>query len=321
MTWTLLMVLERRGGVACCFSKRRRESLEDGAVAFDPAGVAQGRRASAVPAPGRRPRCRLRARRPAAVRSALRCSSLRTRGASSSSSATVSARHSTMNSSLTFQLRRQRGRVAQDDHAAVDQQAAVAVFGQAGERVEAAHLHAGPLEGFEQRVGEPLRQLVEGHPAVGQARAVHGARGASSRPAQRPGRPNPWGCRRARRCRRSPAVDCVGCGPDARQRTQQDQRQDVVRRDLGGRRQRRAVRDRPAHRTGRPAGRRRRRLRAVPPSLRPGGAAAWRGLDADQRVGLADLERVGPAGRPPGRAGRRRRPAAGARGSTRTGRW
>jgi hypothetical protein len=51
-------------------------------------------------------------------------------------------------------------------HAGVEEQAAVAVLGQAGQGVQPIDLHAGPFKGLEQRVGEPLRQLVEGHPAL-----------------------------------------------------------------------------------------------------------------------------------------------------------
>ena len=105
-------------------------SSEDRAVAGD-AQRRQRRRAGAARARGRRPRCRLRARGPAAGarrRAAARCAPRR---ATSSSSATVSARHSTMSSSPGCQSCARRGFVAQAQHAAVDQQAAVAVLGQA----------------------------------------------------------------------------------------------------------------------------------------------------------------------------------------------
>jgi hypothetical protein len=49
--------------------------------------------------------------------------------------------------------------------AAVQQQAAVAVFGQAGELVQAHDLQAGVFQRFEQRVAHPLAELVEGLPA------------------------------------------------------------------------------------------------------------------------------------------------------------
>ena len=64
-------------------------------------------------------------------------SSARTRGASSSSSATVSARHSTTSSLPTSACAARVGVVAQREHAGVEQQAAVAVLGQAGQRVAA----------------------------------------------------------------------------------------------------------------------------------------------------------------------------------------
>jgi hypothetical protein len=173
-------------------------------------GAAPFRHASVVPARGRWPRCRLRARRPAAARGVQ--FSMAHQGASSSSRATVRARHSTMSSSPAFQLPRSTAGSLQLQHAGVDEQAAVAVLGQAGQSIEAAHLHAGPLEGLQQRIGEPLRELVERHPAVGEAVAAH--IGVAPAVAQRH------------------AAQRVGRRPDAGQRHQQ-LRQDVVRRHVG----------------------------------------------------------------------------------------
>jgi hypothetical protein len=163
MTWTLSRRPCTVASFLCVLERRFRRSATCRAV-----GEFSRCDAIAAPVRGRRPRCRLRARRPAASASS-RCSSSRTSGASSSSSATVSARHSTMSSSpgLPDCARPGPGRAAQ--HAGVQQQAAVAVLGQAGQLVEAAHLDAGPFEGLQQRVGQPLRQLVEGHPAVARA--------------------------------------------------------------------------------------------------------------------------------------------------------
>ena len=47
------------------------------------------------------------------------------------------------------------------EHAAVDEQAAVAILGEARELVEAGDARARRLERLDQRVGEPLRELVE----------------------------------------------------------------------------------------------------------------------------------------------------------------
>jgi hypothetical protein len=76
-------------------------------------------------------------------------------------------------------------RIARHDHAAVDQQPAVAVLGQAGQRIETGHADAGPHQRLEQRVAQPLAQLVERHPVVGRAVAAVGFRFATG-PAVRP---------------------------------------------------------------------------------------------------------------------------------------
>src|SRR5882672_1366479 len=51
----------------------------------------------------------------------------------------------------------EHGRVLRDDGAPVDEEAAVAVLGQAREVARRRDGHAGPLERLEERVGEPLR--------------------------------------------------------------------------------------------------------------------------------------------------------------------
>ena len=71
--------------------------------------------------------------------------------------------------------------VAQGQHARVDEQAAVAVFGKARQAVDVGHLDAGRLQRLDQRVGQPLRELVQRHePARGVVRG-HAPDGASSR--------------------------------------------------------------------------------------------------------------------------------------------
>ena len=75
----------------------------------------------------------------------LRRSCWRTAGATSSSSATVSARHSTMISSPGCQISCAADSSRRRSSAAVEQQAAVAVLGQAGQGVEAVHARRRPI--------------------------------------------------------------------------------------------------------------------------------------------------------------------------------
>ena len=88
---------------------------------------------------------------------------------SSSTSATVSARHSTTISLPTSPDRRAVGIVDETQHAGVDE--AGRRCGTRAAPVSAStlgHRDAGPFERLEQRIGEPLRELVERHqPAVG----------------------------------------------------------------------------------------------------------------------------------------------------------
>ena len=89
-----------------------------------------------------------------------------------------------------------RGRIAQRQHAGVDEQPAVAIFRQAGEPVDVGDLDAGPLQRLDQRIGEPLRQLVQRHEAVGLVVGLQrgmlpaiAERDAAERQPRRPDRP------------------------------------------------------------------------------------------------------------------------------------
>ena len=57
------------------------------------------------------------------------------------------------------------GGIAQLQDARVDEQAAIAVFGEAGQAVDVGDLDAGRLQRLDQRIGQPLRQLVQRHEA------------------------------------------------------------------------------------------------------------------------------------------------------------
>lgn len=79
----------------------------------------------------------------------------------------MSARHSTTKAGL-HRLRRARFfRVPRNERAEIHQQAAVAIFGQAGEAVDVDDFDARALQGLDQRIGQPLRQLVEGDDLIG----------------------------------------------------------------------------------------------------------------------------------------------------------
>ena len=58
-------------------------------------------------------------------------------------------------------------RVAKREHADIDEQPAVAVFCKAREAVDIGHADAGGLQRFDERVGQPLRELVQRHQAAG----------------------------------------------------------------------------------------------------------------------------------------------------------
>ena len=58
-------------------------------------------------------------------------------------------------------------RIGRHDHARVDQRPTVPVFGQRGQLVYSIDIDPAPLKRLQQRIGEPLRKLVERHPARG----------------------------------------------------------------------------------------------------------------------------------------------------------
>src|SRR3954451_6527827 len=65
-------------------------------------------------------------------------------------------------------VRMNRGlRIAQAQHACVHKQSAIAVFGKPGEAVDLGDRDARPLQRLDQRVGEPLRELVDRDEAIG----------------------------------------------------------------------------------------------------------------------------------------------------------
>ena len=98
----------------------------------------------------------------------------RTSGASSSSSATVSARHSTTSSSLASQVRAAHAGSRRRSTPLSSSRPPLRYSGRPVSASRPSHVHAGPFERLEQRVGQPLRQLVERHPAVGEAGPAHG---------------------------------------------------------------------------------------------------------------------------------------------------
>ena len=63
-------------------------------------------------------------------------------------------------------LARRVGGIGEGEHARVHEQAAVAIFGEAGEAVDVDDLDARLLERLDQRIGQPLRELVQRHEAV-----------------------------------------------------------------------------------------------------------------------------------------------------------
>ena len=66
----------------------------------------------------------------------------------------------------------QHARMLGHQHAEIDQQAAIAILGKRGQPVQIRDLDAGVLERLDQRVGEPLRELVERHQARREAVAA-----------------------------------------------------------------------------------------------------------------------------------------------------
>src|SRR5262245_1532315 len=65
-------------------------------------------------------------------------------------------------------------RRARADHAEIDEEAAVAIFGERGELVQPLHGEPRRLERLGERIGEPLRELVEGHDPIGGVAGAHG---------------------------------------------------------------------------------------------------------------------------------------------------
>ena len=57
------------------------------------------------------------------------------------------------------------GGIAQAQHLVIDEQAAIAVFGEPSEAVDVGDVKSGALERFDQRIAQPLRQLVQRHEA------------------------------------------------------------------------------------------------------------------------------------------------------------
>ena len=113
----------------------------------------------------------------------------RTISASRSSSATVSARHSTTSVEATSCSALGLAGIAQAQDARVDEQPAIAIFGKARQAIDVGHLDAGRLQRLDQRVGQPLRQLVQRHEPGRRIVRGRAPDGASSRPAAR--RPAP----------------------------------------------------------------------------------------------------------------------------------
>ena len=156
---------------------------EDGAVAVDvrPAGRRRGALGGDAPAGGpgaafehAAERKRLRRRRRA----------LRARASAMRSSAiTVSARHSTTaGSSHRERCPMQDAGSRGTSTPSVEQQSAVAVFGQAGQAVQPGDRKPGFLQRLEQRIGQPLRELVERRPNPARS-AGRGERAAGCAPA------------------------------------------------------------------------------------------------------------------------------------------
>ena len=158
-------------------------------------GEPSARRANAAMR-GRRPRCRLRACSPAA---ATRASRFEPRAHHVGQA--VEQRHgqrAPFHDQRGIDLVRARcvGGIAQRQHADIDEQAAIAVFGKPGEAVDVGHLDAGALQRLDQRIGQPLRELVQRHEAVGRVVGLDrrmapaiAERNAAERQPRRPDRP------------------------------------------------------------------------------------------------------------------------------------
>ena len=64
-------------------------------------------------------------------------------------------------------------RIAKHQHAGIDEQPAIAIFRKAGEAIDIGDADAGRLQGLDQRIGQPLRKLVQRHQAAGRIRGNH----------------------------------------------------------------------------------------------------------------------------------------------------
>ena len=60
------------------------------------------------------------------------------------------------------------GRIAQDQYACVDQQPAIAIFGKTGQTIDVGDDEARRLQRLDQRIGQPLGELVQRHQAGGE---------------------------------------------------------------------------------------------------------------------------------------------------------
>ena len=99
-----------------------------------------------------------------------------------SRSATVSARHSTTRAESTACAVPPFSGILQGEHPGIEKEPTVAVFRQPREPVDVHHREAGPFERLDERVGEPLRELVERHEAArGAGPAASGCRQVSPR--------------------------------------------------------------------------------------------------------------------------------------------
>ena len=122
------------------------------------------------------------------IEMASRPSRCRKPSATRSSSATVSARHSTTRGDATSCSCRAASAIAKREHAGVDEQSAVAIFGKAGQAIDIGDVDAGSLQRFDERIRQPLRELVQRYETAGrirgrQRRMLASNRRARSRPA------------------------------------------------------------------------------------------------------------------------------------------
>jgi hypothetical protein len=60
--------------------------------------------------------------------------------------------------------------IAKGEHADVDEQAAIAIFGKAREAIDIVYANASRLQRLDQGLGQPLRQLVQRHQTAGRIR-------------------------------------------------------------------------------------------------------------------------------------------------------